>query len=86
MRILTGITPSGTLHIGNYFGAMRPAIELQAGGDAFYFIADYHSMTRSRMRASAGPTRRASRSTGSPAGSTPSQGCFLAPERRARGL
>jgi tryptophanyl-tRNA synthetase len=44
-RILTGITPSGTLHIGNYFGAMRPAIELQAGGDAYYFIADYHSMT-----------------------------------------
>ncbi|MFI5356875.1 MAG: tryptophan--tRNA ligase [Opitutales bacterium] len=44
-RILTGITPSGTLHIGNYFGAIRPAIELQAGGDAFYFIADYHSMT-----------------------------------------
>jgi tryptophanyl-tRNA synthetase len=44
-RILTGITPSGTLHIGNFFGAMRPAIELQAGGDAFYFIADYHSMT-----------------------------------------
>ena len=45
MRILTGITPSGILHIGNYFGAMRPAIELQARGDAYYFIADYHSMT-----------------------------------------
>jgi len=45
MRVLTGITPSGTLHIGNYYGAMRPAIELQAGGDAYYFIADYHSMT-----------------------------------------
>jgi len=45
MRILTGITPSGTLHIGNYFGAMRPAIELQERGEAFYFIADYHSMT-----------------------------------------
>jgi len=45
MRVLTGITPSGTLHIGNYFGAMRPAIELQEGGDSFYFIADYHSMT-----------------------------------------
>ena len=44
-RVLTGITPSGTLHIGNYFGAMRPAIELQQGGDAYYFIADYHSMT-----------------------------------------
>jgi len=45
MRVLTGITPSGTLHIGNYFGAMRPAIEMQEGGDSFYFIADYHSMT-----------------------------------------
>ena len=45
MRTLTGITPSGTLHIGNYFGAMRPAIEAQASGDCFYFIANYHSMT-----------------------------------------
>ncbi len=45
MRTLTGITPSGTLHIGNYFGAMRPAIEAQAKGDCYYFIADYHSMT-----------------------------------------
>ena len=44
MRTLTGITPSGRLHIGNYFGAMRPAIEAQAHGDCFYFIADYHSM------------------------------------------
>jgi len=45
MRILTGIQPSGALHLGNYFGAMRPAIELQAQGEAFYFIANYHSMT-----------------------------------------
>src|SRR5260221_4039768 len=45
MRTLTGITPSGTVHIGNYFGAMRPAIEAQAAGDCFYFIANYHSMT-----------------------------------------
>ena len=45
MRTLTGITPSATLHIGNYFGAMCPAIEAQARGDCFYFIADYHSMT-----------------------------------------
>jgi tryptophanyl-tRNA synthetase len=45
MRTLTGITPSGTLHIGNYFGAMRPAIQAQERGDCFYFIADYHSMT-----------------------------------------
>jgi len=45
MRILSGIQPSGALHVGNYFGMMRPAIELQTQGDAFYFIADYHSMT-----------------------------------------
>ena len=45
MRILTGIQPSGTLHIGNYFGAMKPAVELQERGETFYFIADYHSMT-----------------------------------------
>lgn len=45
MRILSGIQPSGTLHLGNYFGMMRPAIELQEKGETFYFIADYHSMT-----------------------------------------
>jgi tryptophanyl-tRNA synthetase len=45
MRILSGIQPSGALHLGNYFGMMRPAIELQERGDAFYFIANYHSMT-----------------------------------------
>jgi tryptophanyl-tRNA synthetase len=45
IRILSGIQPSGTLHLGNYLGMMRPAIELQEQGDAYYFIADYHSMT-----------------------------------------
>ena len=45
MRTLTGITPSGTLHVGNYFGAMRPAIEAQERGECFFFVADYHSMT-----------------------------------------
>lgn len=45
MRILTGIQPTGTLHLGNYFGAMRPAISLQDEGEGFYFIADLHSMT-----------------------------------------
>ena len=45
MRILSGIQPSGALHLGNYFGMMKPALELQTQGDAFYFIADYHSMT-----------------------------------------
>ena len=45
MRILSGIQPSGSLHLGNYFGMMKPAIELQDQGEAFYFIANYHSMT-----------------------------------------
>ena len=45
MIILSGIQPSGTLHVGNYFGMMRPAIELQEQGEAYYFIANYHSMT-----------------------------------------
>ncbi len=45
MRILTGIQPSGALHLGNYFGAMLPGIQLQEQGEAFFFIANYHSMT-----------------------------------------
>src|SRR5438445_11582155 len=44
MRILSGIQPSGALHLGNYFGMMKLAIELQDKGEAFYFIANYHSM------------------------------------------
>jgi tryptophanyl-tRNA synthetase len=48
MRILSGIQPTGLLHIGNYFGMMRPAIALQAQGEAFYFIANYHALTSVR--------------------------------------
>ena len=45
MRFLTGLQPSGQLHIGNYFGAIQPAVQLQHRGEAFYFIANYHAMT-----------------------------------------
>jgi tryptophanyl-tRNA synthetase len=48
MRILSGIQPSGVLHIGNYFGMMRPAIALQTEGETLYFIADYHALTSMR--------------------------------------
>jgi tryptophanyl-tRNA synthetase len=41
---LTGIKPTGSLHIGNYFGAIKPAIELSGRHDARYFIADYHAL------------------------------------------
>lgn len=45
MRILSGLQPTGRLHLGNYFGMMQPALQLQHEGEAFYFIADYHTLT-----------------------------------------
>lgn len=48
MRVLTGIQASGKLHIGNYFGAMKPMVELQEDNELFTFIANYHSLTTSK--------------------------------------
>ncbi|MCH8966501.1 MAG: tryptophan--tRNA ligase [Planctomycetes bacterium] len=45
MRVLSGIQPSGQLHLGNYLGAMKQHIELQEEHDCFFFIANYHSLT-----------------------------------------
>ena len=45
MRVLTGIQPSGDLHIGNYFGSIKPMIESQKDQEVFAFIANYHAMT-----------------------------------------
>jgi len=45
MRVLSGIQPSGKLHIGNYFGAIKQYLEMQEKNDAFFFIADYHALT-----------------------------------------
>jgi tryptophanyl-tRNA synthetase len=46
MRILSGIQPTGRLHLGNWFGAMRQHVQLQDGGhDCYYFIANYHALT-----------------------------------------
>jgi tryptophanyl-tRNA synthetase len=47
---LTGIKPSGTPHIGNYFGMIEPALELVRSYRAFYFVADYHSLTTTHDR------------------------------------
>jgi tryptophanyl-tRNA synthetase len=44
-RILSGIQPSGKLHLGNYFGAIKQHLELQNEAECFYFIADYHALT-----------------------------------------
>ena len=48
-RILTGITTTGTPHIGNYIGAIRPAIEMaQKNDESFFFLADYHSIIKNQ--------------------------------------
>jgi len=47
-RAISGIQPSGKLHIGNYFGMMKPAIDMQKEYETFLFIADYHALTSVR--------------------------------------
>jgi len=48
MRSLSGIQPSGRLHLGNYYGALRQFLELQERGEALYFLADLHALTTVR--------------------------------------
>ena len=51
MKVLSGIQPSGKLHIGNYFGAVRQFVKLQdEGNECFYFLANYHSLTSLRNK------------------------------------
>ncbi|MGD8453555.1 MAG: tryptophan--tRNA ligase [Phycisphaerae bacterium] len=45
MRVLSGIQPTGALHLGNFFGAMKQHLELQHEHECFFFIANYHSLT-----------------------------------------
>ena len=48
LRFLTGITTTGTPHLGNYVGALRPAVEAsrRPGTENFYFLADYHALIK----------------------------------------
>ncbi len=48
MRVLSGIQPTGPIHWGNYFGAIRQYIDLQDNEQAFYFIANLHALTTVR--------------------------------------
>ena len=50
--VLTGIKPTGTPHIGNYFGAIKQAIEMSKNDeyDNFYFIADYHALNQLKTK------------------------------------
>lgn len=45
MRVLSGVQPSGTLHLGNYFGAIKQHLELQHDHECYFFIANYHALT-----------------------------------------
>src|SRR5688572_3145328 len=51
MRIVSGVQPSGRLHLGNYYGALRQFIQLQSEGQALYFIANLHALTTVRNAA-----------------------------------
>jgi tryptophanyl-tRNA synthetase len=48
MRVLSGIQPSGELHIGNYFGAIRQYVKMQEEHECFFFVANYHALTSLR--------------------------------------
>jgi tryptophanyl-tRNA synthetase len=49
MRVLSGVQPSGSLHLGNYYGAVRQFLRFQEEADeALYFIADLHALTINR--------------------------------------
>ena len=43
--VVSGIRPTGNLHLGNYFGAVKNFVKMQENSDAYFFIADYHSLT-----------------------------------------
>ena len=50
-RILTGITTTGTPHIGNYLGAIKPALKLAAENDeSYFFLADYHAIIKNTIK------------------------------------
>ena len=68
-RFLSGVQPSGKLHLGNYFGAIKQHIALQEEGECFYFIADYHALTTlgEAVRADAEAAKDAKRKPRGPA-------------------
>ena len=76
---ITGIKPTGTPHLGNYLGMIRPALSLAERTEALYFVADYHAMTTTRDpdRAS-GADARGRRDLARARASTPSGRCSTA--------
>jgi tryptophanyl-tRNA synthetase len=73
---LTGIKPTGDLHLGNYIGAIRPALEMAAAYESLYFIADYHALTSVRDRADLATWTRSAAATWLALGLDPRQTIF----------
>ena len=83
-RILSGIKPTGAPHLGNYFGMMKPAIEWQDQGEAFYFIADYHALTSVHDPKALREYTRGVALDFLACGLDPAKAVLFRPERRAR--
>ena len=84
---ITGIKPTGTPHLGNYLGTIRPALSLAERTEALCFIADYHALTTIHdPRQAAGARRSRSPRPGSRSGSTPSAVGALPPVGSPRGV
>ena len=81
MRVLSGIQPTGPIHWGNYFGAIRQYIALQDNEQAFYFIANLHALTtvRDRGQAAAVDVRRRARPVGARASIRTRRRCSCSP-------
>jgi tryptophanyl-tRNA synthetase len=73
---LTGIKPTGDLHLGNYIGAIRPALEMTSSYESLYFIADYHALTSVRDRAAMAEWTRSAAATWIALGLDPKQTIF----------
>lgn len=77
-RVLTGARPSGSPHLGNYFGALKPAIELAQHNELFFFLADFHALNESPSRDKMRQDSIDLTATMLACGLDPQQSCFYA--------
>ena len=85
-RVLTGITTTGTPHLGNYVGAIRPAITSSQKDDvdAYLFLADYHALIKSQDPDLVAQSSREIAATWLALGTRPRKGTLLSPIRYSR--
>src|SRR5579872_1148555 len=76
-RVVSGIRPTGNVHLGNYLGAMRNSIAMQQQHECFYFIADLHAITDAQDAANLGEHTRATAALYLACGLDPDQACLF---------